>query len=104
MHYQTSSIIPMPCKLSKQKKHVVVDKPACLSMSEFEDLIQASRENNVMFSVFHNRRWDGDFLTVKKLLKEGTLGDVRWIEAAYQKGTQAWRHSTPLAKGGGSFF
>src|SRR6266542_613746 len=46
-------------------KHVVVDKIMCLTVAEGERMIAAAREAGVVFSVFHNRRWDSDYLTVK---------------------------------------
>jgi predicted dehydrogenase len=59
------------------------------------------RQNAV---VFQNRRWDGDFLTVKQLMDEGKLGDVRWIEMAWQKfgPSGGWRGQSP-AKAAGAF-
>ncbi len=47
-----------------------------LSLADCDAMIKAAKE--------HNRRWDGDFLTVRKLVREGALGPVRWIELAYQ--------------------
>ena len=38
-----------------------------------------------MLSIFQNRRWDGDFLTVRRLIDEGQLGNVRWVEMAWQR-------------------
>jgi scyllo-inositol 2-dehydrogenase (NADP+) len=55
-----------------------------LSLAECDAMIAAAREHNRFLGVFQNRRWDGDFLTVRKLVSEGTLGHVRWIELAYQ--------------------
>jgi predicted dehydrogenase len=54
--------------------------------------------------VFQNRRWDGDFLTIQKLIADGTLGDVRWIEMAWQ-GFGAWGGwRGEAAMGGGRFY
>lgn len=70
-------------------KHVVTDKVMCLSLADCERMLAAAERQGVMLSVFQNRRFDGDFLTVKKLLDSGTLGQVRWIEMAWQ-GFGAW--------------
>ncbi|KAF1794784.1 NAD(P)-binding domain [Phytophthora cactorum] len=53
------------------KRHVVVDKPLCA--------------NGVLFSVFHNRRFDSDFLTLRGLIEDGTLGEVQKFEAHYDR-------------------
>jgi predicted dehydrogenase len=55
-----------------------------LSLADCDAMIKAAKEHDRLLSVFHNRRWDGDFLTVRKLVREGALGPVRWIELAYQ--------------------
>ena len=47
-------------------KHVVTDKIMCMNTAEAEAMIEASNRNNVLLSVFHNRRWDWDYTTVKK--------------------------------------
>ena len=55
-------------------KHVVVDKVMCMNAREADEMIRARDRNNVILSVFHNRRWDGDYLTVRKVLSEGLIG------------------------------
>lgn len=57
-------------------KHVVIDKPITVSLSEARTLRAQADRSELMLSVFHNRRWDSDFLTVRKLLDEGQLGRV----------------------------
>lgn len=61
-------------------RHVVVDKVMALKASEADDMIRASRESGTLLSVFHNRRWDGDYLTVRKALESGLLGEPRLLE------------------------
>ena len=70
-------------------KHVLTDKVMCLDVAECDRMIAASRRNNRLLTVFQNRRFDGDFLTVQALLEAGELGDVRWLEMAWQ-GFGAW--------------
>lgn len=55
-------------------KHVVIDKPMTVSLSEARTLRAQADRSDLMLSVFQNRRWDSDFLTVRKLLDEGHLG------------------------------
>lgn len=64
-------------------KHVVVDKPLSVTAHEARDLADLARQRGLMLSVFQNRRWDSDFLTVRKLIDSGQLGRliayrVRW--------------------------
>ncbi|UCE10747.1 MAG: Gfo/Idh/MocA family oxidoreductase, partial [Candidatus Thorarchaeota archaeon] len=61
-------------------KHVVVEKIMCMNTVEARAMIDASKKNNVMLTVFHNRRWDGDYLTVKKVLEDGLIGEPYLIE------------------------
>ncbi len=55
-------------------KHVVVEKPATLRSAETRELIELAEQKGLVFTVFQNRRWDGDFRTVQKILNEGKLG------------------------------
>lgn len=64
------------------RKHVVVDKIMCLTVEEGQRMIAAARAADVVFSVFQNRRWDSDYLTVKKVLAEGVIGEPYVIESA----------------------
>ena len=65
----------------KHGKNVISEKPVCLNHEELQDMIDASKENGVIFTVHQNRRWDEDFLTMKKIYDEGTLGRVFNIES-----------------------
>mmetsp|Transcript_26499 Transcript_26499/g.57818 ORF Transcript_26499/g.57818 Transcript_26499/m.57818 type:complete len:361 (-) Transcript_26499:569-1651(-) len=66
-------------------KHVVVDKPFTLTSSEAKDLGKLAASSDKLLSVFHNRRWDADFLTVKKLISEGSLGQVVHFESHFDR-------------------
>ena len=66
-------------------KHVVVDKPLANSSREAEEMIAAAARAGRTFSVFQNRRWDGDFLTVKSLIEAGSLGCVTYYEARFDR-------------------
>ncbi len=63
-------------------KHVVVDKIMCLTVAEGERMIEAARRAGVLFSVFQNRRWDSDYLTVRAVLQSGMLGQPFVVESA----------------------
>ena len=66
-------------------KHVVVEKPFVFTVAEGEELIALARESELMLCVYQNRRWDGDFLTVQKILRAGTLGRVVEFCSSYQR-------------------
>ena len=65
-------------------KHVVTDKPMCLSLAQCDAMIEAANDNNKILTTFQNRRRDGDFLTLQKLVADGELGELRWLEMAWQ--------------------
>lgn len=62
-------------------KHVITDKAMCLTVEDAEAMIAARDRNKVQLSVFHNRRWDSDFLTVQHILVEGILGRIQHIQS-----------------------
>jgi len=66
-------------------KHVVIDKPFVGDAAEGAELIALAREQKRTLTVFHNRRWDGDFLTVTKLVREGRLGEIRHAEFRWDR-------------------
>ncbi len=57
-------------------KHVVVEKPFAVTSEEGQTLCRKAQEKNVVLTVFHNRRWDADFLTIKKIIQENFLGNT----------------------------
>jgi predicted dehydrogenase len=66
-------------------KHVVVDKPFTLTAEEARRLPKLASEKGRLLSVFHNRRWDADFLTLRKLMTEGTLGPINYFESHFDR-------------------
>jgi scyllo-inositol 2-dehydrogenase (NADP+) len=85
----------------KAGKHVVIDKPFTVTVDEADDLVALAQERRRVLSVFHNRRWDSDFLTVRKLLPR--LGEVMLFEAHWDRFRpeikQGWREE-PRPGGG----
>jgi scyllo-inositol 2-dehydrogenase (NADP+) len=65
------------------RKHVVVDKIMCVTLEEADAMIAASARSGCLLSVYQNRRWDSDFLTLRRLLEQGALGDLLVIEARW---------------------
>jgi len=66
-------------------KHVILEKPMVVETKEAEELIQIAKEKNLLLSVYHNRRWDNDFLTVKKLINDGTLGEINTYQVHFDR-------------------
>jgi scyllo-inositol 2-dehydrogenase (NADP+) len=66
-------------------KHVVVDKPFALTSAEADALIALAAEKELVLTAFHNRRWDGDFLTVRRLVKAGALGELVLCELSWDR-------------------
>lgn len=85
-------------------KHVVTDKIMCLSVNEADEMIEAAKSNNKMLSVFQNRRWDGDYLTINNCVNNGMLGSVYEMKAYVKRNSKRahqWR--TKKQFGGGTF-
>ena len=66
-------------------KHVVVEKPFVRESRQGEELIELATSKNLILSVFQNRRWDGDFLTVREILDKGLLGRLVEFEAHFDR-------------------
>ncbi len=93
---------PIAIQCSKAGKHVIVEKPMCISVKEATDMIKAARSKKTMLSVYHNRRHDGDFLTLKNLLAKGTIGQVYDVEMGamgYGKPGTWWRSDKKISGG-----
>jgi scyllo-inositol 2-dehydrogenase (NADP+) len=66
-------------------KHVIVEKPFTNTVTEGEKLIEIAVSNKRMISVFQNRRWDSDFLTVKKIIDDGLIGRIAEFETSFDR-------------------
>ncbi len=60
----------------KAGKHVVVEKPFTLRTQDADELIALAKKHGVLLTVFQNRRWDGDFLTVKEIIRSRKAGQT----------------------------
>lgn len=79
LHYEMA-------KLAMQAgKHIVIEKPITQKSDEAEELIQLAKEKNLVLAVFQNRRWDGDFRTVQKVIEDGKLGRLVEFESQYDR-------------------
>jgi predicted dehydrogenase len=85
---------------------VVVDKPLAPSSEAGREIVEAAAAGGVPLTVFHNRRWDSDQLTLRRLIAEGALGDVRRYESRFERWLpqvrrDAWQETTAPREGGG---
>jgi scyllo-inositol 2-dehydrogenase (NADP+) len=87
-------------------KNVVVDKPFAITKDEARQLQTLATGLGLLLSVFHNRRWDADFLTVKKLLSDRRLGKINYFESRIDRFRpqvrERWRESN--VAGGGLWY
>jgi scyllo-inositol 2-dehydrogenase (NADP+) len=87
---------------------VVIDKPFAASVAAAEQLIAASEAAGSALIVYQNRRFDGDFLTLSRLLAEGSLGTVHRFESTFERWSPAlrdrWQDTTSTAEGAGITF
>ncbi len=72
---------PLAIAAMKAGKHVVSEKPVTLNSEDLKEMIAASEETGKLFTVHQNRRWDEDFLTMKKIYNDNLLGEVFRIES-----------------------
>lgn len=85
-------------------KHVVVEKPFTITLEEAKELTQLAEKQNKIITVFHNRRYDSDFLTISQLLQTGWLGTIYEYEAHFdryrpQPKAHAWREEDKPGSG-----
>ena len=87
---------------------VVIDKPFAPSVADAEAIIAAAERVQRPLTVFQNRRWDGDFLTVARLLERGALGTVHRFESTFERfgapKRDQWQGQITPAQGGGILF
>src|SRR4051794_14291476 len=75
------SHFPLAAAALRAGKHVVVDKPFTLDLSQARELVRIAREHKRLLSVFQNRRWESDILGAKSIISSGALGQIVHFEA-----------------------
>ena len=84
-------------------KHVVVDKPMAPTVADCDRLIDCARETGRVLSVYHNRRWDGDYLAARTLLADGMIGTPALYEARWDRfrpeAASVWRNAPRAGAG-----
>jgi scyllo-inositol 2-dehydrogenase (NADP+) len=100
---------PIALAALKAGLSVVVDKPLAATAADGRRLQEEAEARSLMLAVVHNRRWDGDMLTVRRLIGEGTLGDVLRFESRFERWRpevrdDAWRERGEPEEAGGVLF
>ncbi len=90
---------PLAKKALISGKNVIVEKPFTVTAEEAQDLIDTAAKTGLMLTVYHNRRYDSDFLTLKRIIDQEELGELRLFESAYDRfrpevNTGAWREKS----------
>ncbi len=97
---------PLSMQVLNSGRHVVTEKPYTIPVEEATQVIDAARRVDKLATVFHNRRWDGDFRAIRRLVESGVIGDVFHIECAWgnyhEPRADWWRASKDVS--GGSFY
>jgi predicted dehydrogenase len=100
--------VPLTLEALAHGLPVVVDKPFAASVADARSVVDDARRRGLLLTVFQNRRWDGDFLTVQKLVAEGTLGGVTRFESRFERWRPmprtGWRESADPRDAGGVLF
>jgi predicted dehydrogenase len=85
--------------------NVVLEKPVAVTVAEAEAVVAAAAAKGVLLTVFQNRRWDGDFLTLKRVIDSGALGTIHQFESAFEwfqpERSAHFKDSAPSMAGGG---
>lgn len=87
----------------EQGKHVLLEKPSVTSLMEIESLCSLAKQKGLVFCVYQNRRFDGDFLRLKALINSGELGELKHMDSRFDRFrpmTQArWREQPGIGTG-----
>ena len=97
--------VPLAMSAIESGLAVVIDKPIAATAADAQRVMDAARAKRTLLTVFHNRRWDGDFLTLQRLIAERAAGDVARFESRYERWRpivkDGWRmHAAPDEAGG----
>lgn len=99
---------PLAARALKSGCAVVVDKPFATTSAQGEALIALAQQSGKILTTYQNRRWDGEYLTLRKMLDDGTLGEVRRFESRLERWqpaiTKPWKAQATVDDGGGILF
>lgn len=86
--------VPIAIAALEAGLHVVVDKPLAPTVDEARRAAEVAHARGLVFTVFQNRRLDGDYLTVRRLIGDGSLGQVLRFESRFER----WRPELPVGE------
>lgn len=92
-------------RMLRAGKHVVVEKPFCISTTEADTLIALAEKQGLTLTVYQNRRWDPDFLAIRNVIRAGQIGEVFHVETfigGYGHPCDFWHSHEPVS--GGVFY
>ena len=103
------SHVPIAIRALEEGLHVVIDKPMAPTAAEGQKVVEEATARDLLLTVFQNRRWDGDFLTLRRLLDDGALGEVVRFESRFERWRpavrpDAWRERSEAEEAGGLLF
>jgi predicted dehydrogenase len=88
-------------------KNLLIEKPFTIAVKQAEELIALAEKQKVQITIYQNRRYDGDYLAVKKVIDEKLLGDLRYMEIKYERYRPAYGgkpHKEGSLPGAGNMF
>jgi scyllo-inositol 2-dehydrogenase (NADP+) len=94
--------VPLGIRALEAGRHVVTDKPIATDVASAGRLVDVAARTGRILTVYHNRRFDGDFLTVRSLVEAGTLGPIDSLESRFEIRVplaEAWREHADQAGG-----
>jgi predicted dehydrogenase len=87
-------------QMLREGKHVVCEKPICLSRAEAETMIQAAKDHQRVLTCYQNRRWDADYLAISQALTDGLIGEPFYLETFvgdYRHPCHYWHSHRPIS-------
>ena len=94
---------PIAIQALRAGKNVIVEKPMCITIDEATRMIDAARAKDLMLTVYHQRRWDADFWTLRDLTRSGVIGKIFHVEmwgGGYGRPNPNWWRSVKWVSGG----
>ena len=99
--HNTHAAIALKCLAAGMD--VVCEKPLAITEAEVQAMLKAAKAKKRMLTTFHNRRWDGDFMTLRRLVREGWIGPVFRVEAGFSgyhgQNPNWWRSDAKISGG-----
>jgi scyllo-inositol 2-dehydrogenase (NADP+) len=101
--------VPIALTALEAGLHVVIDKPMAPTAADGQRAVAEAEARGLLLSVFQNRRWDGDFLTLRRLIGSGDLGEIVRFESRFERWRpdvrmDAWRERSEPEEAGGLLF